>query len=104
MSKVIDITDKLSFDEKPKITIKGKTVEVDDSAVAMLKVIPKIDGDVTPDDMVEIYHTIFDEKARKVIDSFKLNFKDFSEVISQAIKTITGDEDDQGEVQTPDMT
>ena len=39
MSRIIDITEKLNFDEKPKIKIKDKTFEVNDSAVTMLKIL-----------------------------------------------------------------
>ena len=42
MAKVIDITDKLSFEEKPAILIKGKRIEVNNDASTMLKLFAKI--------------------------------------------------------------
>lgn len=104
MAKIIDITDKLDFTEKPKIKIKGKEFKVNDSAVTILKIIPKFD-DVTPSAMYDIYETLFDEKTRKEIDSLNLNFSDFSKLITSAIELVVGTDDgDQGEAQTPDMT
>ena len=35
MSKVVDITDKLNFEESPKLIIKGEEYTVDDSAETM---------------------------------------------------------------------
>ena len=32
MSKIVDITDKLTFDENPKLVIKGKELEVNADA------------------------------------------------------------------------
>ena len=38
MSKIIDITDKLNFEERPQIKIKDTVVNVNDDAISMLKV------------------------------------------------------------------
>lgn len=38
MAKVVDITDKLSFDENPKIKIKGVEYEVNADARTMLEI------------------------------------------------------------------
>ena len=40
--KVIDITEKLNFTEKPKIIIRGTEITVNNSAVTMLKIMPKV--------------------------------------------------------------
>ena len=37
MGKIIDITEQLNFESKPKIKIKNVTIEVDDSAPTALK-------------------------------------------------------------------
>lgn len=104
MSRIIDITDKLNFDEKPKIKIKDKTFEVDDSAVTMLKILPSLD-DVTPTKLYTIFEMLFDEKARKEIEKMKLNFKDFSQVIMAAVELVAGTvEDNEGETVTPATT
>lgn len=104
MAKIIDITDKLNFEEKPQITIKGKSVEVNDTAVAILEIMPKLNEGATPSDIYEVYKILFDEKARKVIDGFNLNFSDFQELITTAISLVVGDEKAAGETSTPATT
>lgn len=105
MARVIDITDKLNFEEKPKIAIKGQEFEVDDSATNMLKVLPKLQGDVTASTLNDIYELVFSKATRGKIDKLQLNLKDFSTVVLEAVKLINGGNgDDSGENQTPATT
>ena len=46
MGKVIDITDKLKFEESPRIKIKDIEVRLNDDATTMLKVMQKMGGKV----------------------------------------------------------
>lgn len=103
MSRIIDITDKLNFDEKPKLKIKDKEIEVNDRAITMLKVLPKFENP-TNKDLLEIFKLMFDEKAQKEIEEMKFNFDDFEQVIASAIELVLGASDDEGEAVTPDMT
>lgn len=48
MGKVVDITDKLSFDGNPKLRIRGIEVEVNADAPTMLKVM-SVMGNDNPD-------------------------------------------------------
>lgn len=106
MAKVIDITDKLNFDEKPKIRIRGEEFEVNDSATAMLKILPKLKDDISTESINEIFEVLFDEKNRKKIEAFKLDFKDFTTLVMESVKLVSGSDDKQseGETQTPAMT
>lgn len=99
MAKIIDITEKLDFEELPKLKIKGEELRVNSDATTMLAVMQKLgDGkNVSPKDLVDMYHLIFPEKERKLLDKMKLNFKDFQTVVSEAIALVTGEEDDGGE-------
>ena len=45
MAKIVDITDKLSFDGNPKLVIKGKELEVNADAPTMLKVMGLLRND-----------------------------------------------------------
>ena len=104
MSRIIDITEKLNFDEKPKIKIKDKTFEVNDSAVTMLKILPSLE-DLTPSKLYDFFELLFNEKDRKVIEKINLNLEDFSQVIMSAVELVAGTvEDNEGETATPDMT
>ncbi len=98
MAKIVDITEKLSFDENPKIKIKNVTCEVNSDAPTMLKVMQIIgNGDnVSPNDVVKMYELIFPEKDREKIDKLKLQFTDFQTLVMSAMSLVTG-EVEQGE-------
>lgn len=93
MAKTVDITDKLSFDENPKIKIKNVSCEVNSDAPTMLKIMQIIgSGDnVSPSDVVKMYELIFSEKEREKIDKLKLQFTDFQTLVMSAMSLVTGD-------------
>ena len=95
MAKTIDITDKLAFDENPKLVIKGKELEVNADATTVLKIMGILgDGEnVQPNDVVKMYELIFSEADRKKIDKMKLQFADFQTLVFFAINLITGEEE-----------
>ena len=98
MSKVVDITDKLSFDENPKLVVKDKELEVNADATTVLKIMGMLDEADTPTlkEVISMYELLFGEKERKEIEEMKLPFSDFQTVVMTAISLVTGD-DDQGE-------
>ena len=87
MSKLIDITDKLNFEEKPSVRVKNVDLAINNDAVS-----------------IEMYHLLFDESEREKIEKLKLNMHDFNALISESAKIATGDLTDEGEVQTPATT
>lgn len=93
MGKVVDITDKLSFDENPKLKIKNVEVEVNSEAPTMLKLMQIVgDGDnVSANDLVKMYELIFSEESRKKLDELKLPFTDFQTLVMSAMSLVTGD-------------
>ena len=95
MAKVIDITDKLTFDGNPSLMIKGKKLEVNADAPTMLKVMKA--GGVEINQINEAYELIFPEKSRKEIEKFKLNFEDWTTVVEAAMDLVVGEENSQGE-------
>lgn len=97
MAKVVDITDKLSFDENPSLLIKGKKLEVNADAPTMLKImnLMKAEG-VEMEQIGEAYELVFPEKSRKEIEKLKLNTRDWTIVVQEAMSLIIGD-DNQGE-------
>lgn len=105
MSKLIDITDKLNFEEKPSVRVKNVDLAINNDAVSMLKVAALFeDGNGKSKDVIEMYHLLFDESEREKIEKLKLNMHDFNALISESAKIATGDLTDEGEVQTPAMT
>ena len=95
MAKTIDITDKLAFDENPKLVVKGKELEVNADATTVLKIMGILgDGEnVQPSDVVRMYELIFSEADRKKIDKMKLQFADFQTLVFSAINLITGEKE-----------
>lgn len=105
MSKLIDITDKLNFEEKPSVRVKNVDLAINNDAVSMLKVAALFeDGNGKSKDVIEMYHLLFDESEREKIEKLKLNMHDFNALISESAKIATGDLTDEGEVQTPSTT
>lgn len=105
MSKLIDITDKLNFEEKPSVRVKNVDLAINNDAVSMLKVAALFeDGNGKSKDVIEMYHLLFDESEREKIEKLKLNMHDFNALISESAKIATGDLTDEGEVQIPATT
>lgn len=105
MSKLIDITDKLNFEEKPSVRVKNVDLAINNDAVSMLKVAALFeDGNGKSKDVIKMYHLLFDESEREKIEKLKLNIHDFSTLISESAKIVQGDLTDEGEAQTPATT
>lgn len=102
MSKLIDITDKLNFEEKPSVRVKNVDLAINNDAVSMLKVAALFeDGNGKSKDVIKMYHLLFDESEREKIEKLKLNMHDFNALISESAKIVQGDLTDEGEAQTP---
>lgn len=97
MSKIIDITEKLSFDTSPVIKIKDIELKVNDDASTALKMMAVMsdtqNGKVGIKEIMAIYELVFDEKDRKKIDALKLKFTDFAELVKTAMGLVTGNEE-----------
>ena len=105
MSKIYDITDKLSYEESPVLKIKNIEVRVNDDAPTMIKVMSKLGAKVTPKDIAEMYELLISEKDRKKVDGLKLNFPDFQKFVKAAIDVASGNEIDLDldEDETPEV-
>lgn len=103
MAKVIDITEKLSFDENPRIRIKDHEFEVNGDAKTMLEIMADFSNKDQTEAALSAYQRIFGEKDRKIIEGMKLPLKDLLETIKIAISIVSG-EDAEGEEQTHTMT
>lgn len=97
MGKVVDITEKLSFDGNPALQIRGEVIEVNADAPTMLKILNLTQADKDAD-QVELFKQAFDliflEESQKKIEDMHLLFPDWTTVINAAINLIigTGDE------------
>ena len=102
--KVIDITERLNFAEKPKIIIKDTEITVNNSATTILKIMPKVSKkSIDPGDVLDIIDMLVPEEEMKKLDKLCLSFEDFMTFIEAAISLVTG-ADDAGEALTRTTT
>lgn len=107
MSKIIDITDKLNFEEKPIIKVKDVEIKANNDAVTMLKVIALFDNDgkgMSVKNVLDIYNLLFDKENQQKIERLKLNFEDFSTLVVNAAQAVINNEETEGETTTPATT
>lgn len=96
MAKIVDITEKLNFEENPKIRIKNKEIEVNSDAATMLKVMQiTAKKTVTNTDVIKIYELLFSESERQKIEELKLKFDGLVTLVESAISVVAGDDDTQ---------
>lgn len=100
--KVIDITEKLNFEEKPKLKIKDTVIEVNNEATTVLKILPKVENMKT-DDIEEICGYLFEPSEMEKLNALHLDFVDYMTVIKNAVKAIVGTAD-EGETKAHTLT
>lgn len=106
MGKVVDITEKLGFEENPKLKVKDVELEVNTDAKTVLRIMDIIgDGEgVTPAQILEMCDLIFTDDAKEKLDGLNLNFNDYQAVVEYAINLVVGDEEQVGEYATQATT
>lgn len=98
MARVVDITDKLTFEGNPTLVIKGKSIEVNSDAPTMLKVMGLMNGEPGIQEILDVFDLMFPEKSKEELNKLKLNFQDLVVVIQEAVSLISGDgKDNRGE-------
>ena len=103
--KVIDITEKLNFEEKPKIKIRDVEITVNNSAVVMLKIMPKLNkNEISPNDVVDVIKKLVSSEDMAKLEALELSFQDFTTFIESAIKLIITGASEEGEAQTRTTT
>ena len=100
MAKVYDLTEKMNFEENPKIKVKNTEVEIIADAKTVLKLVDI--ADVAEDDFratMKGYEVIFSEADKKKIDKLKLNAHDFTLFVNTALQIAMGlnPDDTEGE-------
>lgn len=93
------MTDKLNFNEKPQIEIKGKTLTLDNSAPTVLKLMDIVQTKGELEGAKAVLDLLFDAKDRKTIEGLKLSWDDFTRFCEICIDLALGNDPDkkQGE-------
>lgn len=108
MSKVIDITNKLTFDENPKVKVKGVEIELNANAADLFKVLAIIQsGNTSPESINVLVETLFPSKKEyEKVRKLKLSPKVFPAFLFECAHIAFGsdEEDIEGEAATPATT
>jgi hypothetical protein len=101
MAKRIDITDKLNFEEKPIIVVKGKEIEVNNDASTVLKILGRVEDEGTENlsSLTAMADMLFTEQGKKNLESLSLNINDYAKVVGIAMDLVIEDEETPGELE-----
>lgn len=94
--KILDITEKLSFEGRPILRVKDLEIEVNNDAINVLSIMELLDSEASSKDMADAAKLLFGEEGYKKIKKLKLNFEDFSVLLNYAMDLATG-ENKEGE-------
>ena len=97
MAKIIDITDKLKFNENPKLVIKGEEFEVNTDAATVIEIIGAFEGDDDVKAVVKAYEELVSVEAREKLAAMRISMTDLSIIIKSAMELAQGGDDAQGE-------
>lgn len=95
MAKIIDITEKLDFEEQPEIIIRGVHIKINNSAETMLKIMGNFNNYNETEAVINSVDLLFDKNEKKKLDKIKLSFKDFMKVVTEAMDIIRGDDGEE---------
>lgn len=93
MAKIINITDKLRFDENPKIVIKDIEFEVNADAETMLKIMGELSDNDQLEGVLKAFNLLFSEEDRKKMMQLKMPAKSLMTVVSLAMDLVMGEEE-----------
>ena len=92
---VYSLTEKLNFEENPKIQIKDKTITVKADAETALKLVDILDREGEMRASIKASELLFSPKDQKTIASLGLNMKDYSVLLTTAISLCLGTDPDE---------
>lgn len=107
MAKVIDITEKLSFEDNPRLRIRDVELEVNADAKTVLRIMGIMSGgQPTNQDVLDCLDLLMSEADREKLATLGLSFADYMAVVEQAMDVATGrnGEDAPGEAGTRTTT
>lgn len=91
MARVVDITEKLSFEQNPVLKIKDVEVEVNSDAKSVLEIMGNFKTKSEIEASLDSVEILFNETDREKLEGMDLQFKDYMNVISAAMDLIMGD-------------
>ncbi|MGN1030100.1 MAG: hypothetical protein ACI4PQ_00690 [Butyricicoccaceae bacterium] len=104
MAKVIDITEKLTFDDNPRLRVKDQELEVRTDAMTVLKIMQAMSGENQMAAIYECFHLLFSEEDMKKVEDLRLSMDDFMTLVSTAMDIATGNDEENGVGEAPTRT
>ena len=104
--RIIDITSKLKFEENPRLVVRGEELEVNTDAAVIIEIMGEMHDqeNVTVDSVLKMCELIFTDHAKEKIKKMHLKWEDYQTLVEAAIDLATGESEEEGNPQTPDMT
>ena len=95
MAKIVDITEKLSFDENPTLVVGELELEVNTDATTMLKIMGLFKDEKVGEveSSLKAYELLFSKKDREKLEKKKLQFKDLMVIIEEGMNLAIGAEE-----------
>ena len=91
MAKIFDITDKLNFEENPRLNVNGTELEVKTDAESVLLLMNAISEANTDAGAINVLcESVFTKASQKKLKEMKLNFHDYSTVVHAALDVAIG--------------
>jgi len=91
------LTDKLKFDEKPQIEVKGKVLTINNSATTVLKLMDTVQNKGEIEGAKAILELLFDEKDRKTIEKLGLSMGNYIKLCEVCMDLALGNDPDHKE-------
>ena len=92
---IYSLTDKLKFEENPKIEIEGTILIVNSDAETVLKLMDIVNKKGEVEGALEAVNLLFSPKDRKELADLKLSMADYTTVISTAMQLAVGQDPDE---------
>ena len=89
------LTDKLKFDENPRMEIKGVVLTVNADAETVLRLMEVVNNEGEIGAMLKAMDLLFSDRDKEQLKSLRLSMADFSEVISTAMSLALGEDPDE---------
>lgn len=93
MGKIVDITDKLEFNENPVIKIRDVELEVNTDAKTILQIMGIFDAESEIQAALKSANLLFGNDGMKKLEKMKLSIKDFLAVIQTSMDIAMGKEE-----------
>ena len=91
------LTDKLKFNEKPQIEIKGKKLTINNSATTVLQLMDVVQNSGEIAGAKAVIDLLFNDKDKKAIDSLNLSIEDFLKLCEVCMDLALGNDPDNKE-------